>query len=242
MQTGILRDIAQSTGTSTVSVRRSSLPELFALSMDTVRASIATGRTVIVIYDSLQRLKQDEPSIRRTLATKAESRTRRFWQSTPSTTRNANRVNRDAAEDTTIPATTMSSCVPRPWRSASRFGARSCSRNPGTDLPASCSASAGCHVEPMTDRSSCRCLSGAAIAVPGREGSPQSFTIMTRLDVEAFIREVLRDVRRRLEPPRREAEADSVADGANDTVLSGAPHGEGCSGPLCSSWPSGERR
>ena len=51
-------------GNVAVSLRECPLPESFALSIDQVRASIAAGRTVIVIYDSLERLKRDELAIR----------------------------------------------------------------------------------------------------------------------------------------------------------------------------------
>lgn len=54
-------------GNVTVSVRECALPESVRLSLDEVRESIARGRTVIVIYDSLRRLKQEEPTIRAAL-------------------------------------------------------------------------------------------------------------------------------------------------------------------------------
>ena len=54
-------------GDVTVSLRECSLAESFALSIDAVRTSIDNGRTLIVIYDSLQRLKQEEPAIRTAL-------------------------------------------------------------------------------------------------------------------------------------------------------------------------------
>ena len=51
-------------GNISVTIDPRSLPELVRLNIDAVRAAIAQGRTVIVIYDSLQRLKQDEPNMR----------------------------------------------------------------------------------------------------------------------------------------------------------------------------------
>ena len=51
-------------GDVTLSLRECSLSESFGLSINAVRESIAGNRTVIVIYDSLQRLKQEEPTIR----------------------------------------------------------------------------------------------------------------------------------------------------------------------------------
>ena len=54
-------------GDVALSLRECSLPESIRLSIDAVRASIAGGRTVIVIYDSLQRLKQEDPTIRKIL-------------------------------------------------------------------------------------------------------------------------------------------------------------------------------
>ena len=50
-------------GDVTLSLRECSLSESFGLSINAVRESIAGNRTVIVIYDSLQRLKQEEPTI-----------------------------------------------------------------------------------------------------------------------------------------------------------------------------------
>ena len=50
-------------GDVTLSLRECSLSESFGLSINAVRESIAGNRTVIVIYDSLQRLKQEEPAI-----------------------------------------------------------------------------------------------------------------------------------------------------------------------------------
>ena len=54
-------------GNVTVSLRECSLPESVRLSLDELRTSIASERTVIVIYDSLQRLKQQEMAIRMSL-------------------------------------------------------------------------------------------------------------------------------------------------------------------------------
>ena len=54
-------------GDVALSLRECSLTESIRLSIDAVRTSIAGGRTVIVIFDSLQRLKQEEPVIRRSL-------------------------------------------------------------------------------------------------------------------------------------------------------------------------------
>ena len=51
-------------GDVALSLRECSLTESIRLSIDAVRTSIAEGRTVIVIFDSLQRLKQEESTIR----------------------------------------------------------------------------------------------------------------------------------------------------------------------------------
>ncbi len=51
-------------GDVVLSLRECSLTESIRLSIHAVRASIADSRTVIVIYDSLQRLKQEEQTIR----------------------------------------------------------------------------------------------------------------------------------------------------------------------------------
>ena len=55
-------------GDVTLSLRECSLSESFGLSIDAVRTSIASGHTVIVIYDSLRQIKQEEPAIRKTLS------------------------------------------------------------------------------------------------------------------------------------------------------------------------------
>ena len=54
-------------GNVEIVMRECSLVESIVLSMDSVRASIASGFTVIVVYDSLKRLKREEQDIRRTL-------------------------------------------------------------------------------------------------------------------------------------------------------------------------------
>ena len=54
-------------GNVAVTLRECALHESFALSIDAVRSAIARGRTVVVIYDSLKRLILEEPSIRKTL-------------------------------------------------------------------------------------------------------------------------------------------------------------------------------
>ena len=54
-------------GDVTVVLCECSLAESFRLNIDSVRTSIADGRTVIVIYDSLKDLIREEPEIKRTL-------------------------------------------------------------------------------------------------------------------------------------------------------------------------------
>ena len=51
-------------GDVALSLRECSLTKSIRLSIDAVRTSIAKGHTVIVIFDSLQRLKQEESTIR----------------------------------------------------------------------------------------------------------------------------------------------------------------------------------
>ena len=55
-------------GDVALSLRACSLLESIRLSIDAVRASIDRGRTVIVIFDFLQRLKQEDSAIRRSLS------------------------------------------------------------------------------------------------------------------------------------------------------------------------------
>ncbi len=54
-------------GNVEISLRDCSLRDSLALSIEDVRASIGADRTVIVVYDSLERLKRDEPEIRKLL-------------------------------------------------------------------------------------------------------------------------------------------------------------------------------
>ena len=54
-------------GNVAVTVRECALHESFALSIGAIRSSIARGRTVVVIYDSLKHLKLEEPLLRTTL-------------------------------------------------------------------------------------------------------------------------------------------------------------------------------
>ncbi len=54
-------------GNVTLSLCESSLAESFALNIDAVRAAIKGNRTVIVVYDSLRRLEKEESEIRRVL-------------------------------------------------------------------------------------------------------------------------------------------------------------------------------
>lgn len=51
-------------GNVTVSLREYALPESIRLSLDKVCRTVAGGRAVIVIYDSLKDLKQEEPAVR----------------------------------------------------------------------------------------------------------------------------------------------------------------------------------
>ncbi|MCY4355131.1 MAG: type I-D CRISPR-associated helicase Cas3' [Truepera sp.] len=55
-------------GDVTLELRECSLAESFALGIDDVRASIDRGRTVVVIFDSLARLKKEESIIRGALS------------------------------------------------------------------------------------------------------------------------------------------------------------------------------
>ena len=51
-------------GNVSLSLEPRALPDLVELNIDTVRASTGDGRTMILIYDSLQRLQQHEPRLR----------------------------------------------------------------------------------------------------------------------------------------------------------------------------------
>ena len=200
-------------GNVAISVRDCSLPESFALSIDAVRASIESGRTVIVIYDSLRRLKQDDAAIRSTLVKGGITNARVLAiNSIDDSERKSGEPRRgrryDDPRDYDVLLCTSSVEIGVTFRSTLMF------TEPGHGLASfvqrvgrvSRGADDGTVIVSLTDRDRNRNAWTRRIAsvVQDRE----------ELGVEAFIAEILRDVARRLEPTRKEAEADSASDGA----------------------------
>ena len=105
-------------------LRECSLPESIRLHIDAVRASIAAGRTVIIIFDSLKRLKQEEPTIRDGRYRQSGSKTGESSRSAQSTIHGEGRASRGVAAGTPTPVTTTCCCVPLRSKTASPSAAR----------------------------------------------------------------------------------------------------------------------
>lgn len=200
-------------GNVTVSVRSCSLSESFALSIDAVRASIARGSTVIVIYDSLRRLKQDEPSIRSTLAQGGVAHARILLiDSIDDSERKAGEPRRGRRyEDPRgydVLLCTSSVEVGVTFRSTLMF------TEPGHGLASfvqrvgrvSRGADDGEIIVSLSERRRDRSAWTRRIASVVQDHD--------ELNVQDFIGEMLRDVRRRLEPTRKEVASDTASDGA----------------------------
>ena len=198
-------------GNVAISVRDCSLPESFALSIDAVRASIESGRTVIVIYDSLQRLKQDAVAIRNTLVKGGVTNARVLAiNSIDDSERKSGEPRRgrryDDPRDYDVLLCTSSVEIGVTFRSTLMF------TEPGHGLASfvqrvgrvSRGADDGTVIVSLTERSRNRSAWTRRIASIVQDHD--------ELAVEAFIAEILRDVARRLEPTRKEA--DSASDGA----------------------------
>ena len=197
-------------GNVAISVREGFLPESLALSMDAVRASIENGRSVIVIYDSLQRLKQEELSIRRILAAAGVAEEKVLTINSiddsarePDESRRGRRY-RDPL-DYDVLLCTSSVEVGVTFRSTLMF------TEPGHGLAS--------FVQRVGRVS--RGADDGQVIVSLPEGLRNRFPWTRRiasvvngeeLDIDTFIRELLRDVRRRIEPTRTEAKADSALD------------------------------
>ena len=200
-------------GNVTVLRRRCSLPESFALSIDDVRACIAAGRTVIVIYDSLERLKRDEPELRRTLATAGvpDNRIRPINSLDDSERRPGEAARGRPYKDPRnydVLLCTSSVEVGVTFRSTLMF------MEPGHGL-ASFVQRIGRVARGADD-------GRAIVSLPERRRGRSAWmrrvaSVLERndeLDVRTFIGETLRDVKRRFEPTPREMETGFVAEGA----------------------------
>ena len=198
-------------GNVTVSLRACSLPESITLSIDAVRASIASGNTVIVIYDSLKRLKQEESAIRTALR-EAGIREERILainsiddsERKPGEPRRGRRYADPREYDVLLCTSSVEIGVT--FRSMLMF------MEPGFGLASfvqrvgrvSRGAADGQVIVSLSEQRRGRNAWTRRIADVVEQHD--------ELDVQAFVREILRDVRRALEPTRKEAEADVAAD------------------------------
>ena len=197
-------------GNVAISLRECSLPESVALSIDGVRASIAGGRTVIVIYDSLERLKRDDPAIRKTLVDAGiPSANILAINSIDDSERNPGEPRRgrryDDPRDYDVLLCTSSVEIGVTFRSTLMF------TEPGHGLASlvqrvgrvSRGADDGRVIVSLSDQRRRREAWTRRIADVVEHHD--------ELDVQTFIGEILRDVRRRLEPTRKEAATDPEA-------------------------------
>ena len=202
-------------GNVAVSVSKCSLPELVAQNIVAVRASIAGGRTVIVIYDSLKRLKQDQPAIRASLAKAGVTNDRVLAinsiddsERKPGEPRRGRRY-RDP-RDYDVLLCTSSVEIGVTFRSTLMF------MEPGHGLASfvqrvgrvSRGPEDGLVVVSLSDQRRNRDAWTRRVA--------QVVEHHDEVDVATFIGEILRDVRRRLEPMPKEAVADSES---NDEAI-----------------------
>ena len=203
-------------GNVAISLQNRSLPDSIEVSIDTVRASIAGGRTVIVIYDSLRRLKQEEPAIRRTLVDAGLSSAKVLTISSiddskrrPCEPRRGRRY--ADPRDYDVLLCTSSVEIGVTFRSTLMF------TEPGFGLAS---------FVQRVGRVSRGAEDGQIIvSLPEQRCSRHAWTRRLadvfeqhdELTVQEFTAQILRDVRRRVEPTQKEACADSAADG---TMLS----------------------
>ena len=203
-------------GDVTVVLRECSLAESFRVSIDAVRTSIAGGRTVIVIYDSLQDLIREEPEIRRTLI-KVGLRSNRILRinSIDDSERKLGepRSGRRYADPREYDVLLCTSSVENgvTFRSSLMF------TEPGFAL-ASFVQRVG-----RVSRGNDNGHVIVSLSEDRRNRYAWTRTIAKvienheELDIQTFTAKILSDVRRRLEPPRKEVETDLAAD--RPTVL-----------------------
>ena len=199
-------------GNVAISLRECSLPDSIALSIDAVRASIAGGRTVIVIYDSLQRLKQEEMAIRSTLleaglpnASVLPINSIDDSEQKPGEPRRGLRY--ADPRDYDVLLCTSSVEIGVTFRSTLMF------TEPGFGL--------GSFVQRVGRVSRGADDGQVIVSLPEGRRSRQAWTRRIadvveqhdELNVQEFTAQILRDARRRLEPTQKEADADSAADG-----------------------------
>ncbi|MCY4669273.1 MAG: type I-D CRISPR-associated helicase Cas3', partial [Rhodococcus sp.] len=192
-------------GNVTLTLRECTIPDSIALSVDAVRESVDQGRTVIVIYDSLKRLKQDATIVRERLR------------------------NIGVPEHRILPINSIDDSERRPGEP--RRGRRYADPRQYDVLLCTSSVEIGVtfhsslmFTEPGHDLASFvqrvgRVARGAvdgqvivSLAKRDRSRFPWKRRIAgvidqhEKLDVTTFVSEILSDVRRRLQPTRKEAE------------------------------------
>ena len=198
-------------GDVTLSLRECSLSESFALSINAVRKSIAGNRTVIVIYDSLQRLKLDEPAIQKMLIraglqdarilaiNSIDDSTRK-----PGEARRGHRYEDPRQYDVLLCTSSVEIGVT--FRSNLMF------MEPGFGL-ASFMQRVG-RVSRGADNG--HVIVSLSEARRNRHAWTQTIAKVIEdheeLDVQTFTAKILRDVKRRLQPTRKEAETDLTTD------------------------------
>ena len=198
-------------GNVTVSLRECSLPESIRLSLDEVRGSVAAGRTVIIIYDSLQRLKQEESAIRSLLREAGVAEQRLLTinsiddsERKPSEPRRGHRY--ADPRDYEVLLCTSSVEVGVTFHSTLMF------TEPGHELASfvqrvgrvSRGADDGQVIVSLSEQRHSRHAWTRRVA--------EVVEAHDELDVQAFTAQILRDVRRRLEPTRKETAAAATDD------------------------------
>ena len=199
-------------GDVTVSVRECSIPESLALSIDALRTSLRDRRTVIVIYDSLARLKKDESEIRATLRGVGVAEDRLLLinsiddsERKPGEPRRGVRYKDPREYDVLVCTSSVEIGVT--FHSALMF------TEPGHGLAS---------FVQRVGRVARGGIDGQVIvSLSERRRNRQAWTRRIseiveqhdELNVGAFLNEILRDVRRRLEPTRKEVEADAAEAG-----------------------------
>ena len=200
-------------GNVTVSLRECSLPESVRLSLDEVRSAVAAGRAVIVIYDSLKDLKREEPAVRALLHQLGIPDTTILTMSSiddstqqPGEPRRGRRYADPRGYDVLLCTSLVEVGVN--FRSTLMF------MEPGHGLAS--------FVQRVGRVSRGADDGQVVVSLPEQRRRRDAWTRRVvdvvesdaEMNVEAFTAQILRDVRRRLEPTRKEAEAAAATDGA----------------------------
>ena len=200
-------------GDVTLALRECSLAELFEFEIDAVRASIGGGRTVVVIFDSLRRLKQEDPAIRRALSRIGVRDDRILTiNSIDDSERKLGdpRRGRRYADPREYDVLLCTSSV----EAGVTFQSDLMFIEPGHELAS--------FVQRVGRVARGKYNGQVIVSLPEGRRNRDTWTRIIadvienheELDIEAFVEKILRDVRRRLEPTRKERETDLVTDGS----------------------------